>query len=225
MSHLDLPSGIEQALLERLKGGQTPASIGSEIGFIRSAEQLQREMAEGRVISPATGPRGPEPVPLLEAQTPKPLGRPFTKVEQTMGIRSSVNAFTIGIPPISLPGGITVGGFQLPVPIPRFPLPVPRVPGRLPTPRPGGGGRFPFPIPIPIPLGGGGSDACPRGFHPDKKTGTKCVRNRRMNPLNPRALKRSLRRIDRFEDFVNRTASLTGLRLAKRSTRRKKSCR
>lgn len=67
----------------------------------------------------------------------------------------------------------------------------------------------------------GPSLCCPKGHHPDKKWGVKCVRNRRMNALNPRALRRALRRVDQFEDFVNRTAKLTGLRLAKKSTRRK----
>ncbi len=65
------------------------------------------------------------------------------------------------------------------------------------------------------------SGCCPKGCHPDKKWGVKCVRNRRMNALNPRALRRALRRVDQFESFVNKTAKLTGLRLAKKSTRRK----
>lgn len=65
------------------------------------------------------------------------------------------------------------------------------------------------------------SGCCPKGCHPDKKWGMKCVRNRRMNALNPRALRRALRRVDQFESFVNKTAKLTGLRLAKKSTRRK----
>jgi len=48
--------------------------------------------------------------------------------------------------------------------------------------------------------------ACPSGFHPNKSTywtqsegtvmeGTKCVRNRRRNPLNPRAARRSMSRL------------------------------
>lgn len=42
---------------------------------------------------------------------------------------------------------------------------------------------------------------CPAGYHPNKQdglggpAGTYCVRNRRMNPLNPRAANRSIRRI------------------------------
>jgi hypothetical protein len=49
--------------------------------------------------------------------------------------------------------------------------------------------------------------ACPAGFHPNKASyflksgqfvpeGTRCVRNRRRNPLNPRALRKAIGRID-----------------------------
>jgi hypothetical protein len=37
--------------------------------------------------------------------------------------------------------------------------------------------------------------ACPAGWHLDKKTRSRCVRNRRMNPLNGRAATRAIRRI------------------------------
>ncbi len=58
-------------------------------------------------------------------------------------------------------------------------------------------------------LGGGGTGCCPRGFHLDKATGTKCVRNRRMNVANPRALRRSMRRVQGFEKLARRTISFT----------------
>ena len=50
---------------------------------------------------------------------------------------------------------------------------------------------------------------CPSGYHPDKRTGTKCVRNRRMNIANPRALRRSMRRVKGFEKLARRTISFT----------------
>lgn len=37
--------------------------------------------------------------------------------------------------------------------------------------------------------------ACPKGYHLDKKTRSYCVKNRRMNPLNGRAAMRAIRRI------------------------------
>lgn len=50
---------------------------------------------------------------------------------------------------------------------------------------------------------------CPSGYHPDKRTGTRCVRNRRMNIANPRALRRSMRRVKGFEKLARRTISFT----------------
>lgn len=50
---------------------------------------------------------------------------------------------------------------------------------------------------------------CPSGFHPDKRTGTYCVRNRRMNVANPRALRRSMRRVQGFEKLAKRTITFT----------------
>jgi len=50
---------------------------------------------------------------------------------------------------------------------------------------------------------------CPSGYHLDKRTGTKCVRNRRMNVANPRALRRSMRRVQGFEKLARRTIQFT----------------
>lgn len=52
-----------------------------------------------------------------------------------------------------------------------------------------------------------------RGYHPIKQhgkygaAGTYCVKNRHMNPLNPRALKRALRRAEKFEHFARRVVN------------------
>lgn len=45
------------------------------------------------------------------------------------------------------------------------------------------------------PLAARPAGVCPVGFHVDKRTGTRCVRNRRMNVLNPRAATRAIRRV------------------------------
>lgn len=147
----------------------------------------------------------------------------------TVSTRQAPLIFTGGgitwpsIPPINIP--ISFGG-QQPGPIPNIvPQRPPLLPGRIPPapvavqggcPSCNGNKCSTRSVFVPVQNG-----CCPKGCHPDKKTGTKCVSNRRMNPLNPRALRRSLRRIDQFENFVNKTAKLTGLRLAKKSTRRK----
>ena len=66
----------------------------------------------------------------------------------------------------------------------------PLLPGRIPPAAlaPGANGCLPNP--------------CCSGKHLDKTTGTKCVSNRRMNPLNPQALRRAIRRAKGFERFV-----------------------
>ncbi len=50
---------------------------------------------------------------------------------------------------------------------------------------------------------------CPVGYHLDKATRSRCVRNRRMNIANPRALRRSMRRVQGFEKLAKRTIRFT----------------
>lgn len=53
-----------------------------------------------------------------------------------------------------------------------------------------------------------GMQGCPSGYHPEKSGQPYCVRNRRMNPLNPRALSRAGRRIGGFARAVKRARTL-----------------
>jgi len=53
-----------------------------------------------------------------------------------------------------------------------------------------------------------GTVGCPSGYHPEKSGRGYCVRNRRMNPLNPRALARAGRRVGGFARAVKRARSL-----------------
>lgn len=70
---------------------------------------------------------------------------------------------------------------------------------------------------------------CPSGWHlstaKDKCTGvttTCCVRNRRMNPLNPRALTRSTRRLTAFNRIIKKTqAQLDKLARPKRRSQQR----
>ena len=50
---------------------------------------------------------------------------------------------------------------------------------------------------------------CPRGYHLAKDGSGRCVRNRRMNIANPKALRRSMRRVQGFEKLARRTISFT----------------
>lgn len=61
---------------------------------------------------------------------------------------------------------------------------------------------------------------CPVGFHPrkDRRLPFKCVRNRRMNIANPRALRRGMRRVQGFEKLARKTISFTRrVKMKKRS--------
>ena len=58
-------------------------------------------------------------------------------------------------------------------------------------------------------LGAGGTGCCPRGYHLAKDGSGRCVRNRRMNIANPKALRRSMRRVQGFEKLARRTISFT----------------
>jgi len=94
---------------------------------------------------------------------------------------------------VTFPGGTSIGlGYQ-------------------PTRVPGRGRLPPFTATGPGVLPGGGitGTGCPSGYHLDKATGTKCVRNRRMNVANPRALRRSMRRVQGFEKLAKRTIQFT----------------
>jgi len=53
-----------------------------------------------------------------------------------------------------------------------------------------------------------GMQGCPTGYHPEKSGKPYCVRNRRMNPLNPRALSRATRRVGGFARAVKRARTL-----------------
>jgi len=97
---------------------------------------------------------------------------------------------------VTFPGGTSVGmGYQ---------------PGTAMVP---GQGRLPpytATGPGVIPGGGRGGAMIPVGWHLDKKTGTRLVRNRRMNIANPRALRRAMRRTDGFVKLAKRALKGTG---------------
>ena len=106
---------------------------------------------------------------------------------------------------IAFPGGTTVGlGFQ---------------PGGALVP---GQGRLPpFTATGPgvLPAGGRGGAMVPSGYHFAKDGSGRLVRNRRMNVANPRALRRSMRRVQGFEKLARRTITFTRrVKMKKRKT-------
>jgi hypothetical protein len=92
----------------------------------------------------------------------------------------------------------------------------------MPTP---GGRPIPGPGGVPTPgFGNTSVTACPKGYHlnkhalaPTKRHGgvaahSMCVRNRKINPLNHRALSRSLRRLKRAGKLVRKLHGVGGQR-------------
>lgn len=135
--------------------------------------------------------------------------------------------------PTSLPGGVPIPGVQ-DVPQQRTTFKCP--PGTIPTPTgrcinlPGGPTRGP-PLVPPQPVQEGPAPgmklACPSGMHPNKSDyflkdgtfvakGTRCVKNRRRNPLNPRALDRAISRIQ--------SAKKASKKISRVTVRKKKKC-
>ncbi len=126
------------------------------------------------------------------------------------------------------PIGAAIGGgiSGKPTPQPQFPL-VPQAGGGFPVAGaitfpggtslsggvmvPGRGRLPPFTAAGPgvLPSGGRGGAMVPSGYHFAKDGSGRLVRNRRMNVANPRALRRSMRRVQGFEKLARRTISFT----------------
>ena len=87
------------------------------------------------------------------------------------------------------------------------PLALPPPPGSI-------GGAISFPGGTTVSVAGviphaGIGEHAPAGYHLDKATRSRWVRNRRMNVANPRALRKAMRRVQGFEKLAKRTISFT----------------
>jgi len=109
-----------------------------------------------------------------------------------------------------------------------FTPPVIRTPGFFPVNVPQEAPSFPTGVPIPgqapqrfFPGGATGvGTGCASGFHPNKsayflkngtfvEAGSRCVKNRRRNPLNPRAASRAISRLESAKKAVTRINRIT----------------
>ncbi len=117
---------------------------------------------------------------------------------------------------IAGPAGAALGGaLTRPKPTPTFPIqqqfapspPAPPYPRMQPPtpPRFGTQQRVARPSAV-APQDG----CCPPGYHLAKDGSGRCVRNRRTNPANPRALRRAIRRVQGFEKLFKRSFSVSG---------------
>jgi len=113
----------------------------------------------------------------------------------------------IGGPVGAVITGATVGGAVIAATKPRAPV-GPPPPGSI-------GGAVSFPGGTTVSVAGVlpshaavGAHA-PAGYHLDKATRSRWVRNRRMNIANPRALRKAMRRVQGFEKLAKRTITFT----------------
>jgi len=103
--------------------------------------------------------------------------------------------------------GATIGGAVVKATTPSRPAPTPP-PGAI-----GGAVSFPGGTTVSVagvlPTHAAVGAHAPAGFHLDKATRTRWVRNRRMNVANPRALRKAMRRVQGFEKLAKRTIQFT----------------
>jgi len=150
-------------------------------GFLSSLWKGIKSVALPIIGGLVAGPFGAAAGAALGA--PKPQAPQFPMVPQAGG----------GFPiagQVSFPGGLSISGGAM-------------VPGR---------GRLPpFTARGPgvLPSGGRGGQLVPSGYHFAKDGSGRLVRNRRMNVANPRALRRSMRRVQGFEKLARRTITFT----------------
>jgi len=82
-----------------------------------------------------------------------------------------------------------------------------------------------------FPGGATGMMTCPSGFHPNKQgyflksgswveEGSRCVKNRRRNPMNPRALDRAIGRVDGGKRLQHRLAQIETSKYSKAGNRK-----
>lgn len=161
-------------------------------------------------VAAAGGGAANGPIKSIPGLTPVPQDRRILDPESGFGpriamqtLRQAPGVIGLQLPPLTLPGGISVGFPPISLGRPSQQVTQQRQPPLLP-------GRIPPGPQVVYPTNGGcatgcqPSICCPKGHHPDKKFGVKCVKNRRMNPLNHRALRRAIRRMDGFEGIARK---------------------
>jgi len=109
----------------------------------------------------------------------------------------------VGAVLVGAAGGAAVATAVAPPSAPALPPPAGMVGGAITFP-----GGTKVSVAGTIPHAGIGAHQ-PAGYHLDKKTRTRWVRNRRMNVANPRALRKAMRRVQGFEKLAKRTISFT----------------
>lgn len=161
------------------------------------------------------------------------IGGFFKKIGKTIG--GGIKGLLTGGPLGAVSGAVSGAfGSTTPAPPPRFTTtPILQMPTERRTTSIGPGGMI-YKREMTEYGGGvtglpGGGDGCPKGFHLNKANsprgpkGSYCVKNRRMNVTNPKALRRAIRRNRGFVKTFRKAAGSVGMVVyAKRSPSLKK---
>ena len=136
------------------------------------------------------------------------------------GIKGAVGGFLSGGPLGAIKGGIS-GAVGRPGAPAYQQGPLRMIPATAPT---GGGlfGRLRTAGQALVPGGVEPGAGCPPGYHLDKQTESKCVKNRRMNPGNAKALRRSIRREAAFIGLAKRALKGSGYTFKRTGVARKR---
>jgi len=176
---------------QRPMGDYATYGYAGDPGFLSSLWKGIKRIAPTLIGGAIAGPFGAMVGGAISAPKPRAPTQ-FPLVAQRPGI-------PIG-GAISFPGGVSVSGQTM---IPGK--------GRLPPFTATGAGV--------LPAGGRGGSMMPSGYHFAKDGSGRLVRNRRMNVANPRALRRSMRRVQGFEKLARRTITFTRrVKMKKRKT-------
>ena len=130
----------------------------------------------------------------------------FKRKLSQVGTTELARRTTTGLRRTAVGGAAAAMGLGMQIPIPGTPFQV--TPGAL---LPGGTPLFGRrSVSLQMPVGPTGYTAppggcCPSGYHLAKDGSGRCVRNRSMNVANPRALRRSLRRVAGFGKLAQRS--------------------
>jgi len=129
----------------------------------------------------------------------------FKRKLSTVGQQALQRKVTGGLTRVAKGGAALTAGGAIGSIFTRSSIPIPFTPFQM-TPGamlPGGAPLFSQRALQPVPGVAGG--CCPSGFHLAKDGTGRCVRNRSMNVANPRALRRSLRRVAGFGKLAQRS--------------------
>lgn len=121
------------------------------------------------------------------------------------GVRTATGIVSSALTSTAKPKNImTPTGMSIPASVPA--IPTPGLTGVAQRLVPGGASGYQC-----------GSGSCDSGYHLDKTTRSRCVRNRKTNYTNPRALSRATKRLDGFVTVARKAMKSTNYKVVSKS--------